>query len=83
MATGAVADPRVGDDVGKKRKPGEPPPKWKVYALRLPQGTAARVEATAEALGLDEANLLRTLVTRYLPHYERDAEQARSKIPPA
>lgn len=83
MAAGAVAEPRAGDGVGKKRKPDDSAPKkvLKQFALRLPLDVAGRVEGTAETLGLDSANLLRLIVVTNLSAYEKKAERVRSGLP--
>lgn len=75
MVASAVAEPWAGDDVGKKRKPGEPAPKLKVFALRLPPSAAERVVRVAAGLGLDDAQFLRMLTIENLGKYERRVEQ--------
>lgn len=77
MATGAVAEPWTGADVGK-RKPNEPPPKFKVFALRLSPADAERVAKVAAGLRLDEAQFLRMLTVENLGKYERRVEQIES-----
>jgi hypothetical protein len=68
--------------VGKKRRLGASPPKLKTFSVRLPSEAAARVEDAADALGLDAGNLLRSMILRYLPVYEKEAERVRAKLPP-
>ncbi len=82
MAVGAVADPWTGGDVGKKRKPGDPAPKLKMFAVRLPPDLSERVEDTASGLSLDSASLLRMMIRETLMIYERRAERIRSGLPP-
>jgi predicted DNA-binding protein len=52
--------------------------KTRVFAVRLPDPTAERVEAVAEGLGLDEASFLRMLITENLAGYERRIERIKA-----
>lgn len=70
----------------KKHKKASPdtPPKVRQYNLRFSPLQSARIDATAEALGLDPPQLLRMLVLEHLHEYEaraariREAEQPKS-----
>lgn len=69
----------------KKATPaGETAPKPRQYNVRLSPLQSARIDATAEALGLDPPQLVRMIVAEHLHEYEaraariREAEQPKS-----
>ena len=72
MAVGVRDMPRKAGQ-GK----GEPAPKRKQYNVGFPIADAGRIDACADALGLDEANFLRMVVRENLPKYEERARAIR------
>jgi hypothetical protein len=70
---------RPGDQVmGKKKADGGLP---KQVNFRVSDSFYSRIEAAAEALGLDVANLLRMIVKENLATYEQRAEAIRQSQP--
>lgn len=73
--------PHSGAEMPRKRKKAVPPsgasdaapPKRRQYNVAYDLATAARIDDTAEKLGLDASQLLRMIVRIHLPEYERKA----------
>jgi CBS-domain-containing membrane protein len=51
------------------------------FNFRASDALSARLEAVAEALGLDHSNLVRMIILENLPAYERRVEQLRGAKP--
>jgi hypothetical protein len=58
----------------KRCRPPDSEPMIVQKAVRITATVADRLEATATNLGVDCSGLLRMLVLKYLPVYEREAE---------
>lgn len=63
--------------MGRKKRDKSDPSGGKQVNFRTPDALYARLEAVAEALGLDIANLVRLIINENLKSYEQRAEQAR------
>jgi hypothetical protein len=63
--------------VARKKNAGELSSAGKQVSLRMPQSLNQRLEAVADALGVDVSNLVRMVLSENLAPYERRAEQIR------
>lgn len=64
----------------KPSKPdGKPADDTKQIAFRAPRALAARLESTAKRLGLDPSGLIRMMILKHLPEYEREADAVEGK----
>lgn len=75
MRTG-TANPPTERPVGRKKTPKDEG-EAKQYNFKLDAAMSARVDAVAEALGLDGANLLRMVLRENIAKYERRADAIR------
>lgn len=65
------------EPVARKKTAGDLSSAGKQVSLRMPQSLNQRLEAVAEALGLDVSGLVRMVLSENLAPYERRAEQIR------
>ena len=78
----AVLERERSHGVGRKRKDDDSAKLAVQKNIRLSKRDADRIDRTAAALGLDEANFLRMLIKAHLPVYERQADAIREQEPP-
>lgn len=72
----ATADLAEVDLLAKSKTPNDPPePASKQLALRMPMEDWKRIQAAANAFGLDDSNFLRMLIRKSLPTFEEEARQ--------
>jgi hypothetical protein len=79
LQEGFAMPPRTGTAMPRKRKTPDPaaPPTRRQFNISFPPEMAARIEATAKALGLDGTGLLRMIVHEHLAEYESRAAAAK------
>lgn len=70
---------RTGNLMPRKKKKADAtePVARKQYNLGFTPAMAARIDDTAEALGVEPSHLLRMIVNRGLPRYEEEAAENR------
>lgn len=79
MASCGTSMPRKRKKLGAPK--GAAPAKRRQYNVGIDPATAARIDDTAEALGLDASQLLRMIVREHLPEYERRAAATEPAAP--
>jgi len=78
-----VSTPPVTDVASRKtQKDGGKSPNVKSFNVRVNVSVVPRIEATAEAFGLDETSFIRMVLLENLSRYEQRAAQIREgKVP--